>query len=180
MSWTTERSLRRVAVVLALLVLAAAGALAWSIDRAREGDRVVADVATADAAAAEVVSEDAKREVRDVAAEAAARVYSWSWDTVATDKSAARELLTADMVTRYDRTMAGVATASAGDHTVVRATVADTALVTVGPTRARVLVFVNRGTDGDQLDRPRLDLDRVLVTLASVDGRWLVSELDAL
>ena len=180
MSGATERSLRRVALVLALLVLAAAGALAWSLDRERESDRVAAEVVVADAGGAGVVSEETKQEVRDVAAEAAARVYSWSWDTVAADKAAARDLLTDDMVTRYDRTMAGVATASVRDHTVVRATVADTALVTAGPRRARVLVFVNQSTDGDQLDRPRLDLDRVLVSLARVDGRWLVSELDAL
>jgi len=47
-------------------------------------------------------------------------------------------------------------------------------------TPARVLVFVNQRTAGDDLDRPTLDLDRVLVTVRRVDGEWKVSELDSL
>jgi hypothetical protein len=43
-----------------------------------------------------------------------------------------------------------------------------------------VLVFVNQSTSGDDLDEPRLDLDRVLVSLQRVGGRWRLSELDAL
>jgi hypothetical protein len=58
--------------------------------------------------------------------------------------------------------------------------VVDTALVTASPTYARVLVFVNQSTSGDDLDEPRLDLDRVLVSLQRVGGRWRLSELDAL
>ena len=81
---------------------------------------------------------------------------------------------------RYDRTMAGVTTSSRRDRRVVEAEVVDTALVTASSTYARVLVFVNQRTSGDDLDRPTLDLDRVLVTVQRVDGDWKVSELDAL
>ena len=81
---------------------------------------------------------------------------------------------------RYDRTMAGVSTSSRRDRRVVEAEVVDTALVTASSTYARVLVFVNRRTSGRDLDRPTLDLDRVLVTVQRVDGDWKVSELDAL
>jgi Mce-associated membrane protein len=43
-----------------------------------------------------------------------------------------------------------------------------------------VLVFVNQRTSGKDLERPTLDLDRVLVTVQRVGGDWKVSELDAL
>jgi Mce-associated membrane protein len=76
--------------------------------------------------------------------------------------------------------MAGVATSSRRDRTVVSAEVAGTALVTATTTYARVLVFVNQSTSGDHLDEPTLDLDRVLVTLVRTRGAWKVSELDAL
>ena len=79
-----------------------------------------------------------------------------------------------------DRTMAGVTTTSRRDRRVVEAEVVDTALVTASPTYARVLVFVNQRTAGDDLDRPTLDLDRVLVTVRRVDGEGKVSELDSL
>ena len=88
--------------------------------------------------------------------------------------------MTAAMRDRYDRTMAGVTTSSRRNRTVVEAEVLDTALVTASPTYARVLVFVNQRTSGDDRQRPSLDLDRVLVTLERVDGEWRVSELDSL
>jgi Mce-associated membrane protein len=89
-------------------------------------------------------------------------------------------MLTGHMLDQYDRTMAGVGTTSRRDHTVVTATVVDTALVHATTSYARVLVFVNQSTDSDELDQPTLDLDRVLVSLRRVDGDWKVSELDAL
>ena len=118
--------------------------------------------------------------MRDAAAEAAARVYGYSWKTLADDKAAARAVLTGDMPAQYDRTMAGVATSSSRDHTIVSATVVGTGVVTSSSSDARVLVFVNRSTTGDDVDTPSLDLDRVLVTLVRTGGHWLVSELDSL
>ena len=58
-----------------------------------------------------------------------------------------------DMLRRYDRTMAGVATSSRRDRTVVSAEVVGTGLVTATSSYARVLVFVNQSTTGDDLDR---------------------------
>ena len=79
---------------------------------------------------------------------------------------------TADPTYLLDRT---ATTLEHGEDEVV-----DTALVTASQTYARVLVFVNQRTSGTGLDRPTLDLDRVLVTLRRADGEWKVDELDAL
>ena len=113
---------QRVAVLLALLVAAAAAALWWLVD-AR--DDQATGVTSAASAEAEVASSEVKKTVRDVATEAATRVYGYSWESLADDKAAAREMLTDRMLDQYDRTMAGVGTTSRRDHTVVTATVVD-------------------------------------------------------
>ena len=161
----------------ALVVLAAAG-LVWALQGAGEDSGI--DVSSADSADAVVVSSEVKESARLGAAAGARAAYSYSWRTLTYDRAAARRLMTPAMRDRYDRTMAGVSTSSRRDRRVVKAEVVDTALVTASPTYARVLVFVNQRTSGKDLDRPTLDLDRVLVTVQRVDGGWKVSELDAL
>ena len=170
-------AVRRAGVVLAVLVVVAGVALVWLV---REGSPGTTAVTSAESADATVASQAVKQEVRDVAAEAATRAYSYSWDTLAEDKAQARALMTTAMQARYDRTMAGTGTTGQRERTVVSAEVVDTALVTATPTAARVLVFVNQRTTGRGLEEPLLDLDRVLVSLEDVDGEWKVSELDAL
>jgi hypothetical protein len=168
---------RRVIMGLMLLVVLAAVAALWL---ARDGDGSAPSITSAASTEATAASAEVRSEVRDAAAEAATRVYGYSWKTLAADKAAARELLTDDMPAQYDRSMAGVATSSGRDHTVVSAKVVDTGVVTSSSTYARVLVFVNRSTTGDDLEKPSLDLDRVLVTLVRDGDEWLVSELDSL
>lgn len=165
-------------MALAVLVVLAAGVLAWALRDSR--DVAGSDVSSADAADAVVASAAVKDAVRARAGAGAAAAYGYSWRTLAEDKAAAREVMTPAMRRRYDRTMAGLTTSSRRERTVVEAEVVDTALVTASTTYARVLVFVNQRTSGRGLDRPSLDLDRVLVTLRRVGGEWRVDELDAL
>ena len=165
-------------VALTALVVLAAGALVWVLRDA--GDDSGADVSSADSADAVVVSSAVKEAVRERAAEGASAAYGYSWRTLADDKAAARVLMTPAMRDRYDRTMAGVTTSSRRDRRVVEAAVLDPALVTAASRYARVRVVLNQRTSGDDLDRPTLDLDRVLVTVQRVGGDWKVSELDAL
>lgn len=163
---------------LSALVCVAGLALLWLLSDA--GRPEAPDVAGADSSAAVVVSAPVKEEVREVAVEAATAAYGYTWRTLTEDRAAARALMTDDMQDRYDRTMAGVATSSRRDRTIVTAEVVDSALVTATSRDARVLLFVNQSTDRDDLDEPTLDLDRVLVTLRHTDGEWKLSELDAL
>lgn len=169
---------KRVVAALAALVLVAAVVLAWLVQRG--GDAGATEVTTAESGDAVVASAAVKDTVREAASEAATRAYSYSWKTLAEDKADARDLMTEQMARRYDRTMAGVATTSRREHTEVSAAVAGTALVTASASDARVLVFVNQSTTGDDLEEPLLNLDRVLVTLVRAGGEWKVSELDAL
>lgn len=163
---------------LAALVCVAALALVWVLREPGPGSGPA--INSADDPDVSVASAAVKDAVRERAAEGAAAAYSYSWETLAEDKTAARALMTAAMQDRYDRTMAGVATSSRRNRTVVSADVVDTALVTASAIHARVLVFVNQRTSGDDLAEPTLDLDRVLVTLRRDRGEWRISELDAL
>lgn len=165
-------------MALAVLVCAAAATLVWVMRD--PGPGAGAAISSADDPDVSVASAAVKEAVRERAAEGAAAAYGYSWETLADDKAAARALMTASMQQRYDRTMAGVATSSRRNRTVVSAEVVDTALVTATSTHARVLVFVNQRTSGEDLAEPTLDLDRVLVTLRREGGEWRLSELDAL
>lgn len=168
---------QRVSGVLAVLVVAAAAVLGWLL----LGPSGTADLTTsAESSSATVASADTKARVLDVATEATTLAYSYAWDTLGDDRTAARALMTRDMQRRYDRTMAGVGTSSGTDHTVVSAEVVESALVTTTSSYARVLLFVNQTTEGDTLEEPLLDLDRVLVTLVRHDDQWRLDELDAL
>ncbi len=171
--------MRRVAAALAVLVLVAAAVLGWLVARA-PADGSAEDLTAADSGAAFVASAGVRDDVLAAAEEAATRVYTYSWRTLSDDRAAARQLLVAPVVDRYDRTMAGVAPGARRDHRVVTATVVGSGVVHAATSYARVLVFVNQRTSADDLDQPRTDLDRVLVTLSRVDGLWRVSELDAL
>ena len=168
---------RRTATVLAVLVLLAGVALVWLV---RDRSEASSPVMTAESSEASIASAEVKAAARDAAAKGTTRAYSYSWETLGDDREQARGLMTRDMQRRYDRTMAGVGTSSRRAHTVATAEVVDTGVVTASSTYARVLVFVNQSTSGDDLEKPTLDLDRVLVTLRNVDGDWLVDELDAL
>jgi hypothetical protein len=169
---------RRAALVLAVLVAGAAVVLVWLV---RDSDVAGAsEVTSAEAPSATVVSTSVKETVREVASDAATRAYSYAWDTLDEDRSEARGLMTEPMQRRYDRTMAGVTTSSRRDHTVVSADVVETGLVSATSSQARVLVFVNQRTSSDSLSEPRLDLDRVLVTLERVDDGWRLADLDSL
>ena len=121
---------RRVAAALAIAVLVAAIAVGWLVLERREAQRPVGGqhVEAADAA---VGSAELKAEVRAVAEDAAAKVFSYSHTSLTADKAAARELLTGEMLEQYDDTMAGVVGTSLANETEVSATVLDSALISV-------------------------------------------------
>lgn len=175
----TPTTQRRVAAALAVAVVVAALAVGWLVRERRDAQRPV-EANTAEAARAAVGSAALKAEVRAAAEDAATKVFSYSHTSLTADKAAARELLTGEMLEQYDDAMAGVVGTSRTNRTVVSATVLGSALISVRGDDAKVLVFVNQRTRGTNLEKPLLDLDRVVVTLTGGSGEWKVTELDAL
>jgi Mce-associated membrane protein len=65
-------------------------------------------------------------------------------------------------------------------HVVVKAEVAAQSVVSATADQVVVLLFVNQTTTSTRLDGPRVDLNRVRLTLVKVDGTWLVNKVVAL
>ena len=63
---------------------------------------------------------------------------------------------------------------------VVKAEVTAASVVRAGDDRVVALLFVDQTTTSTRLEGPKVDLNRVRMTLVEQDGKWLVSELDAL
>lgn len=163
-----------VAVVVAGVVLVR---MLWFVDGQASG-RPSGNSPGAEGAVVE--SESAKTAVLSAASEATQKVLSYSWKTLDADTEAARSRLTGEMLQQYDDTMEGIQAQTEKNQAVVEATVVSSSVISVTDTDAKVLLFVNQSTVGTHLEQPRVDLNRVVVTLQRDTGDWLISELDAL
>ncbi|WP_435226573.1 hypothetical protein [Streptomyces sp. Tue6028] len=134
-------------------------------------------------------AEQARGEALAAARKAAPVVLSYDYRHLDRDFSRARALLTGHFRDQYGKTTKAVVTPTATKyHGVVKATVATPAdggapavsVVSATPDRAVVLLFVNQVTRSTQAPEPRLDLNRVRMTLTRTSDGWKVSGVDAL
>lgn len=134
-------------------------------------------------------AEHARGEALTAARKTAPLVLSYDYRHLDRDFSRARALLTGHFRDQYDKTTKAVVAPTATKyHGVVKATVATPAdggapavsVVSATPDRAVVLVFVNQVTRSTQVPEPRLDLNRVRMTLTRTSDGWKVSGVDAL
>ncbi|MFF3565441.1 hypothetical protein ACFYXS_35925 [Streptomyces sp. NPDC002574] len=116
------------------------------------------------------------------AREAAPVILSYDYRHLDRDFTAARALLTGAFRDTYAKTTRTVVTPTATKYQgVVRATVAaGPAVVSATPDKVVVLLFVNQVTDSTRISTPRLDLNRVRMTLTRTADGWKVSAVDAL
>jgi Mce-associated membrane protein len=128
----------------------------------------------------------AEAEQARTAALAAARAHvadllSYDYRTLERDFARGRGVITGAFADDYRATTSEVVRPTAERYqAVVKADVVAASTVSAGPDRATVLLFVNQTTTSTRLDGPKVDLNRVRVTLVQRDGTWLVSDLDAL
>ncbi|MFG3207724.1 hypothetical protein [Streptomyces sp. NPDC048192] len=134
-------------------------------------------------------AEQARGEALAAAQKAAPVVLSYDYRHLDRDFARARALLTGHFRDQYGRTTKTVVAPTATKyHGVVKATVATPAdggapaasVVSATPDRAVVLLFVNQVTQSTRLPQPRLDLNRVRLTLTHTSTGWKVSGVDAL
>jgi Mce-associated membrane protein len=116
------------------------------------------------------------------AADPAARdILSYDHRHLEQDFAKGRTHLTGQFAKDYDQTTSkGVAELAKTYKAVVRAEVMSSSVVSATRDRVVLLMFVNQVTTSTRVEGPKLDQNRVRLTLEKVDGRWLVSELDAL
>ena len=155
----------RPTVVLAVLATAAAvalGLLVWDLERM--DDRA-----------------DARKAAQVVAAESVETILSYDHAAYDEGVEAAKSLMTAEFEPEYTKTIDTVRPEVLASESVVRAEVVASSVVSAEPDRVEALLFVNQTTTGKQVEQPRVDLNRVVVTLVrGDDGAWLVSDIEAL
>jgi Mce-associated membrane protein len=150
------------AVALVVVLAGTAGAL---VLKARGDDRV----------------EQARSAARAAAERYAVTLLSYDHRHLDKDFAAAKKVLTGRFADDYASTTEKVVRPSATQvKAVVTAEVASSSVVRAGENRAVVLLFVDQTTTSTRLEGPRVDLNRVRMTLDRTGGQWLVSGVDAL
>lgn len=134
-------------------------------------------------------AEQARGEALAAARKAAPVVLSYDYRHLDRDFARARTHLTGSFRAEYGRTTTKVVGPTARKyHGVVKATVAApvggglpaASVVSAGPDKAVVLLFVNQVTTSTQVTGSRMDLNRVRMTLTRTSEGWRVSAVDAL
>ncbi|MEU7278596.1 hypothetical protein AB0A69_07375 [Streptomyces sp. NPDC045431] len=131
----------------------------------------------------------ARAEAAEAAREAAPVVLSYDHRRLEKDFAAAGARLTGAFRDEYRRTTTSVVAPTAKKYRgVVKASVVEppdggapaVSVVSASPDRAVVLLFVNQVTTSTQVSGPRVDLNRVRMTLTRTSEGWKVSAVDAL
>jgi Mce-associated membrane protein len=137
----------------------------------------------------ETRTDQARTEALAAARKAAPVILSYDYRHLDRDFAAARRHLTGSFQNKYKKTTTSVVAPTAKKYQgVVTATVAKppaggepaASVVSASPEKVVVLLFMNQVTKSTQVSGPRLDLNRVRMTLVDTSQGWKVSALDAL
>jgi len=125
--------------------------------------------------------EQARRAARSAAEAHAVTLLSYDHRHLDRDFAAAREVLTGGFADDYATTTERVVRPSAEEvKAVVTAEVASSSVVRAAENQVVVLLFVDQTTTSTRLEGPKVDLNRVRMTMTRVGQQWLVSGVDAL
>ena len=132
------------------------------------------------AAGAVVQSEEARRAAMMAATSATEQVLSYDARTFDKDVEASLALLDGEMEKQYSTTMDAIGDKTAQNKAAVQASVVAVSTISATEHDAKLLVFVNQQTTGKHLDQPRVDLNRVVVTIHRDEADWKITKLDAM
>lgn len=159
------RAIPVVPVILVLALLAAGGLTAWLYFSQYRPDEAT------DAAASQSAI--------DAARDGTVAMLSYRPDTLEHDFAAAKSHLTGDFLNYYDTFTKQVVSPAARDKAVTTtAQVVGAAATELHPKSAVVLVFVNQVTTSKERPDPSAAASSVLVSLAKVQGTWLINKFD--
>lgn len=147
---------------LALLLAGLVGYLAWSLSGMND-------------------DAGARLSGRDAAASQVQKILSYDHASFDQGTAEAEKLMTDRFRKEYDDTVGLVRKDALAKESVVQAEVVAASVVEADSDRVEALLFVNQTTSDKDLKEPRVDLNRVVVTLVpDGDGGWLVDDLEAL
>ena len=155
-------------LVAGLALLLATGVMVTSlvIWRAAEHRRVLADNQTAAASAGRAITE---------------KMLGYSYKSFDQHTAEISTLLTGSFRTEFVKAATTVVKPLAVENqAVVVAKVSEVSVMSPGDhPGVRILAFVNQETTSSKLKGARVDQNRVILTMSEVDGRWLVSKVEA-
>jgi Mce-associated membrane protein len=118
---------------------------------------------------------------RDAAAAQVQKILSYDHASFDKGTAEAEKLMTERFRKEYEDTVDLVREDALAKKSVVQAEVVASSVVDADTDRVEALLFVNQTTAANDLKKPRVDLNRVVVTLVpDGDGGWLVDKLEAL
>jgi Mce-associated membrane protein len=132
-----------------------------------------------DAAAVQLADPAARDAALSAATKLTEATLSYKWNTLAADRRKAEAGMTAEFRRQYEDAMGTVDQQTRHNQVVLRADVVAAGLVSADQHQARVLAFTNQSTTTKDSDTPRIDQNRVLVTLTRADGDWRLSAMSA-
>ncbi|MEB3030128.1 twin-arginine translocation pathway signal [[Mycobacterium] nativiensis] len=156
---------RRVAIALAALLTVSVALTCWLYVAIYRADQQL--------------GAEAEQAAMAAAADGAVAVLTYSPKTLETDFAAAERHLTGDFLSYYtDFTQKVVTPAAKQKEVQTLASVVRKGIVSLAPTRAEVLIFVNQTTISKTNPDGAFSMSSVRVGLEKHDGRWLISSFD--
>ncbi len=129
----------------------------------------------------EDTSESVGRAALAEASAGAVAVVSYAPESLDRDLAAAKAHLTGEFLTYYGKFVDQVVAAAVRQKAVKSSASVDRAAITeLHPDTAKVLVFLNQTTISQDRPEPVQTASSVVVSLAKVNGNWLISAVDPL
>ncbi len=124
--------------------------------------------------------ETARTEVLDAATRFATQLASYEFDTLDTDLDAVLDHATGDFAEQYRRVGDDLSELIREHEAVSEGETLAAGVVRADPTEAVVLVFVDQTITNTDNPEPRIDRNRMRLTLRHDDDRWLVHHVELL
>ncbi|GAB7145187.1 hypothetical protein LRC484719_37860 [Mycobacterium riyadhense] len=126
------------------------------------------------------VGDAAAHQAIQAASDGAVAVLSYSPDNLDRDIAKAKSYLTGDFLAYYTKFSEQIAAMALQKRVTQTAKVIRAAVSELHPNSAVVLVFINQTATSKEKPEPQTTASIAQVTLAKVNGSWLISKLDPL
>jgi Mce-associated membrane protein len=161
--WRRQITVKPIPVILILLLLISGGVTAWLYFQYRLPD--------------ERSSPTVARAAISAASDGTVALLSYSPDSLDKDFATAKSHLSGDFLSYYDQfTQQIVGPAAKAKSLKTSARVMRAAVQELRPDSAVVLLFVDQSTSSKDTPEPSMSASSVLVNLALVDGKWLITK----
>jgi len=176
---TASRWLRATLTVLACAVVALLALLIIELVRGAPAKAATDSLRTG--ASGGGTSADARSAALQEAINVAPPLLSYDYRHLDKDLAAAQAVTTGSFSSAYQGNVPAIKALAAKTQAVVKATVLGASVVDdSNPKQIKVLMFVDQVVKNTQLAAPRVDADRVVLTMQPVGKTWRVAAVDAL